>query len=74
MLYVGIDQHRKQLTVSIRDEAGTVILRRQVSTLWEKVRAFFNDVQRKNAANRDDIATWFDWLELDDYVTFGGKP
>jgi len=37
-------------------------------------RAFFNDVHRKNAANRDDIATWFDWLELDDYVTYGGKP
>jgi hypothetical protein len=37
-------------------------------------RAFFNDVHRKNAAHREDIATWFDWLELDDYVTFGGKP
>jgi hypothetical protein len=37
-------------------------------------RAFFNDIHRKNAPNRDDIATWFDWLELDDYVTFGGKP
>jgi len=37
-------------------------------------RAFFNDVHRKNAANRDDIATWFDWLELDDYVTYGGRP
>ena len=37
-------------------------------------RAFFNDIHRKNAANRDDIATWFDWLELDDYVTYGGKP
>ena len=37
-------------------------------------RAFFNDVHRKNAPQRDDIATWFDWLELDDYVTFGGKP
>ncbi len=36
-------------------------------------RAFFNDVHRKNAANRDDIATWFDWLDLDDYVTYGGK-
>jgi hypothetical protein len=38
------------------------------------VRAFFNDVHRKNAAHRDDIATWFDWIELDDYVTYGGKP
>jgi hypothetical protein len=37
-------------------------------------RAFFNDVHRKNAPHRDDIATWVDWLELDDYVTFGGKP
>lgn len=37
-------------------------------------RAFFNDIHRKNAAHRHDIATWFDWLELDDYVTFGGKP
>lgn len=37
-------------------------------------RAFFNDVHRKNAAHRDDIATWFDWLELDDYVTFSGRP
>lgn len=37
-------------------------------------RAFFNDVHRKNAAHREDIATWFDWIELDDYVTFGGKP
>ncbi len=37
-------------------------------------RAFFNDVHRKNAAHRHDIATWFDWLELDDFVTFGGKP
>lgn len=37
-------------------------------------RAFFNDVHRKNAAARGDIVTWFDWLELDDFVTYGGKP
>ena len=37
-------------------------------------RAFFNDVHRQNAPHREDIATWFDWLELDDFVTFGGKP
>ena len=37
-------------------------------------RAFFNDVHRKNAPHREDIATWFDWLELDDFVTYGGKP
>jgi transposase len=32
MLYLAIDQHSKQLTVNLRDEAGNVRLRRQVST------------------------------------------
>jgi len=38
------------------------------------VRAFFNDMHRKNAGHRADISTWFDWLELDDYVSYGGRP
>jgi hypothetical protein len=46
----------------------------QLTATPPDTRAFFNEVHRKNAANRDDIATWFDWLELDDYVTFGGRP
>ncbi len=46
MLYVGIDQHRKQLTVSVRDESGNVILRSQVSTEWKKVRAFFDEEEK----------------------------
>ncbi|MEI6106455.1 MAG: DUF5069 domain-containing protein [Opitutae bacterium] len=36
-------------------------------------RDFFNKIHQKNAPHRDDIGTWFDWLELDDFVTFGGK-
>jgi transposase len=32
MLYLAIDQHSKQLTVNLRDEAGEIRLRRQVST------------------------------------------
>lgn len=46
----------------------------QLTPTQPDTRAFFNDVQRKNAPLREDIATWFDWLELDDYVTFGGRP
>jgi hypothetical protein len=45
-LYLGIDQHRKQLTVSIRNEAGDVVLRRQVSTEWGHARAFFDELRR----------------------------
>jgi hypothetical protein len=37
-------------------------------------RDFFNNVHRQNAAHRDDISTWCEWVELDDFVTFGGKP
>ena len=47
MLYLGIDQHKSQLTVNLRSEDGSVILKRQVSTQWEKVRAFFADLAEK---------------------------
>ena len=36
-------------------------------------RAFFNELHSKVAQHREDIATWFDLLDLDDYVSFGGK-
>jgi transposase len=45
MLYLAIDQHRKQLTNNLRNEEGQVLLRRQVSTQWDKVRAFFEKLQ-----------------------------
>ncbi len=47
MLYLGIDQHKRQLTVNVRSEDGAVMLQRQVSTHWEKVRAFFADLAEK---------------------------
>jgi hypothetical protein len=37
-------------------------------------RGWFNDEHKKLAPKREDIVTWFDYLDLDDYVTFGGKP
>lgn len=37
-------------------------------------RGFVHEVHGKIAPNREDIVTWFDLLDLDDYVTFGGKP
>ncbi len=47
MLYLAIDQHRKQLTVEDRNEAGDVTARRQVSTKWDRVRAFFKDYRQQ---------------------------
>ena len=37
-------------------------------------RGFFNELHSKVAPNRTDIATWFDLLDLDDYVSYGNKP
>jgi len=36
-------------------------------------RAYFNELHSKAAQHREDIATWFDLLDLDDYASFGGK-
>ncbi len=36
-------------------------------------REFFSDIQKKVAPEREDIATWFDILDVDDFVTFGGQ-
>jgi len=46
----------------------------QLTPSSPEARGFFNEVHQKNGPKRDDIGTWFDWLELDDFVTFGGKP
>ena len=36
-------------------------------------REFFHEIHTKIAPKREDIATWFDLLDADDYVSFGGK-
>jgi len=36
-------------------------------------RTFFNNIHAKAGPKREDIATWFDLLDLDDYVSFGGQ-
>ena len=41
MLFFGIDQHARQLTVSLRDQQGDVLLARQVSTRPVRVLEFF---------------------------------
>lgn len=37
-------------------------------------REYFDDIHKKVAPKREDIATWFDLLDMDDYASFGGKP
>ncbi len=50
-------------------------------TLWQETRVpgdvesreYFHGVHQKAGPEREDIQTWFDLLDLDDYVSFGGK-
>ena len=38
-----------------------------------ETKEFFNGLLKKLSTTREDICTWFDLLDLDDHVTFGGK-
>ena len=67
MLYLAIDQHRKQLTVNLRNEQGDVLFRRQVSTQWDKVRAFFADLRERSSEAGGfmailEVCGFNDWL------------
>lgn len=66
MLYLGIDQHRKQLTVCIRNEEGDIVLHRQVSTAWPKVRQFLAEIRRQAGAEGYvgvvEVCGFNDWL------------
>lgn len=63
MLYLAIDQHCKQLTVNLRNEQGDVLLKRQVSTEWKRVRAFFEQLQQQSHSDHPVASNA--WEELD---------
>ena len=67
MFYLGIDQHRKQLTVNLRDERGEPILKRQVSTEWKRVRQFFEELREQGKTEGGfaaivEVCGFNDWL------------
>ena len=66
MLYLGIDQHHKQIMISLRNEEATVIQRRQVSTRPEKTRAFLNELRRQSGEEGFmailEVCGFNDWL------------
>jgi transposase len=68
MLYLGIDQHARQITISLRDENGDVLQARQVSTQPEKIDAFFQRLTRERLRNGEsfvavlEVCGFNDWL------------
>lgn len=75
MLYLGIDQHARQITISLRDESGDVLHARQVSTQPEKINDFFQQLTRERLRNGEsfvavlEVCGFNDWLirMLQDY-------
>ncbi len=39
-----------------------------------EMREYYQEEQKRFAPQRDDLNSWFDLLDLDDYCSFGGKP
>src|SRR5262249_18732485 len=68
MLYLGIDQHARQITISLRDESGDVLQARQVSTQPGKGHAFFQHVTRQRLPEGEsfvavvEVCGFNDWL------------
>ena len=68
MLYLGIDQHARQITISLRDDHGDVLLARQVSTHPEKIQAFFQQLTRERLRADEsfvavlEVCGFNDWL------------
>lgn len=68
MLYLGIDQHARQITISLRDDSGDVLQARQVSTRPEKIQAFFAKLTRECVRDGEsfiavvEVCGFNDWL------------
>lgn len=68
MMYLGIDQHARQITISLRDDGGDVLQARQVSTRPEKVRAFFAKLTDECVREQEafiavvEVCGFNDWL------------
>jgi transposase len=75
MLYLGIDQHARQITISLRGESGDVLQARQVSTQPDKINAYFQRLTRERLRNGEsfvavlEVCGFNDWLirMLQDY-------
>jgi transposase len=75
MFYLGIDQHARQITISLRDDSGDVVEARQVSTQPAKIKAFFERLTQVRLRNGEsfvavlEVCGFNDWLihMLQDY-------
>ncbi len=67
-----IEQHAKYKRSPVEIAAWSCFAERQAPDNVDS-REYYNGLHKAAAPQRTDIVTWFDMLDVDDYVTFGGK-
>jgi hypothetical protein len=71
-IFEWIQKHAKHQHTDAEIASWSALAEQRVPSDVES-REYFHDIHRKAAPKREDIATWFDLLDVDDYVSFGGK-
>lgn len=66
-----INQHAKHPRTEPEIAAWSVFAANRTPADLES-REFFNNLHKTCAPKREDIVTWFDLLDVDDFVSFGG--
>ena len=71
-LLAWIELHAKNKRTASEIAAWSQLQEHRVPANTEG-REFFQGIHAKIAPQREDIGTWFELLDLDDYVSFGGQ-
>lgn len=67
-----IEQHAKHKRAPQEIAAWSAWMEQRVPMDVES-REYLNGIHKTAGPRREDVATWFDALDLDDYVSFGGN-
>jgi hypothetical protein len=67
-----INDHAKYRRTAAETAAWSAFQDQREPADWDS-REFYTDEHKRIAPDRTDLVTWFDLLDLDDYVSFGGK-
>lgn len=68
MFYLAVDQHARQITISLRDEQSDVVQARRVSTQPEKIQEFFERLRQDYLRDGElflavvEVCGFNDWL------------